>query len=187
MLDREDITKLLHQWQKGDKEALDHLIPKLYDELHLIASSYLRKNSYKHSLQPTLLVNEAYLKIIQLEDTDWQGRAHFLAVASKLMRNILVDYIRTQQASKRGGPQITLSLENVVHLTKKRDLDIIALDEALTSLAKIDPKQSRIIEMKFFGGLNGDEIGEVLGISPARVRREWQVARLWLLREMRSA
>lgn len=187
MLDKEDITKLLHQWQNGDKDALDQLIPKLYDELHSIASNYLRKNGYKYSLQPTSLVNEAYLKIIQLEEVDWKGRAHFLAVASKLMRNILVDYVRAQIADKRGGPQPTLSLENIVNLAEKRDLDIIALDEALTNLAKIDAKQSSIIEMKFFGGLNGDEIGEVLGISPATVSREWHAARLWLIREMRSS
>jgi RNA polymerase sigma factor (TIGR02999 family) len=180
-----NITELLLKWSNGDKEAVDELIPLVYDELHRLAYGQLRYEFQNQSLQPTALINEAYIRLVNWEDVDWKNRAHFLGVAAQLMRNILVDYARKRIAAKRGGAdQQRISLNDALGLSDMRSSDLLALDDALSSLSKIDPQQSRIIELRYFGGLTCKEAGEVLGISAATVNREEFLAKHWLLREL---
>jgi RNA polymerase sigma factor (TIGR02999 family) len=180
----DNITQLLLQWSKGDKQALNELMPLLYGELRRLAEARLRQERPDHTLQATALIHEAYMRLADWQAMEWQNRAHFLAVAAQLMRNILVDHARKHIAAKRGGERYKLSLSDIPNLAKTKDPDLIALDDALTTLAAIDPQQSRIVEMRYFGGLSIDEIAAVLAISPSTVSREWKLAKVWLLHEL---
>jgi RNA polymerase sigma-70 factor (ECF subfamily) len=177
----EGVTQLLIDWGKGDQAALDKLMPLVYGELRRLANNYLRRERANHTLQPTALVNEAYLKLVDQRNAHWQNRAQFFGVAAQLMRRILVDHARTHQAQKRGGSdQQRLSLTNVDRAADKPEIDLLALNEALNELAELDSQQSRIVELKFFGGLSIEETAEVLGVGHATVERDWKMARAWL-------
>jgi len=181
----ESITQLLLDWSKGDQKALDKLMPLVYSELRRLAGNYLRRERSGHTLQPTALVNEAYLKLIDQKNAKWQNRAQFYGVAAQLMRRILVDHARQHQAAKRGGSdQQRLSITTAEQLVKQPELDLLALHEALEELTAIDPQQGRIVELKFFGGLSIEEMAEVLGIGHATVERDWKMARAWLRRKL---
>jgi RNA polymerase sigma factor (TIGR02999 family) len=177
------ISALLTQWRSGDEEALQALVPLVYQELRRIAQHHLRQERSDHTLQGTALVHEAYLRLMKQGPADIENRAHFLAVASRLMRQILVDHARGRRAAKRGGG-LKLGLDNVVALQEGQNVDLIGLDSALNELARLDPQQSRIVEMRFFGGLSIEETAEIIGISRTTVKREWATARAWLRREM---
>ena len=181
-----DVTRMLLDWSHGDEQALDRLMPVVYDELHRLAKRCLRRESSGHTLQATALVNEAYLKLIQQSEVEWQNRAHFFAIAARLMRRILVDHARNHQASKRGGPARKLSLDEAIGVAEAQEVDLIALEDALTELARLDPEQGRLVELRFFGGLTIEEVAEVLGVSPATVKREWNMAKAWLYREIKN-
>jgi len=181
----EDITKLLSDWKNGDKEALDKLIPIVYNELYKIASNRLSQERSDHTLQATALVNEAYLRLAKWDSADWQNRTHFFAVAAQVMRNILVDYARKQMADKRISAKNKISLDELADQIEDKEMDIIALDDVLNDFAKVDQQQSKIIELRFFGGLTIEETAEVMQLSPKIVRREWETAKLWLLRQLR--
>lgn len=172
-----NVTQLLVKWGNGDQAALDQLVPLVYRELHRLAISYLRRRRPDHTLQPTALVHEVYLRLVDEKSIRWQNRAHFFGMAAQMMRNILIDYARNRQAAKRGGRATRLSLSVVDRLAQEREFDLVALDDALNSLAKIDPAQSRIVELRFFGGLSIEETAEVVGVSPATVKREWRMAK----------
>jgi len=181
------VTQLLVQWSAGDERALESLLPIIYDNLHRLARSYLRRERPDHTLQATALVNEAYLRLVDQKKICWQNRAQFFGVAAQLMRRILVDHARAQRADKRGGDGIKLSLTAADRIARWRNVDLIALDDALKTLAEIDPQQGRIVELKFFGGLTIEETSEVLGISHATVERDWSMARAWLKREIKKS
>jgi len=184
------VTQLLIDWSKGDQKALDKLMPLVYSELRRLAGNYLRRERLGHTLQPTALVNEAYLKLIDQKNAKWQNRTQFYGVAAQLMRRILVDHARQHQAAKRGGSdQQRLSITSAGQLGAKQlanepAIDLLALHEALNELAEIDPQQSRIVELKFFGGLSIEETAEVLGVGHATVERDWKMARAWLRRKL---
>jgi RNA polymerase sigma factor (TIGR02999 family) len=180
-----EITRILKSWSGGNREAVDDLIPLVYDELHKVAAHYLRRQRSDHTLQPTALVNEAYLKLIDISNVNWHDRAHFFAVASQTMRHILVDHARAQMREKRGGGVVQkLSLDEAVSFSKDKDVDVLLLDEALRELATIDEQQCKIVELRFFGGLTVEETAVVLKISPATVKREWRIAKAWLFKKM---
>lgn len=178
------VTKLLVEWKQGDDNALNKLIPLVYEELKHIAKIKLKNERPNHSFQGTALANEAYLRLVGCDNIDWKNRAHFFGVAAQLMRNILVDHARKNIAEKRGGDRYKLSLCDISDLAKEKDLDLIALDDALTALSTIDPQQSRIVELKYFAGLDMQEISQVLGISTSTVSRDWKIAKLWLLQQL---
>jgi len=178
------VTELLVRWRGGDKAALDALMPLVYSELRRIASRYLQAERSDHTLQSTALVNEAYVRLTSQELPQWQNRAHFFAVAAQLMRQILVDHARRHRASKRGGHFYKLALEDAEEQQQPVDVDIIALDDALKSLAAMDSQQSRVVELKFFGGLSNEDTADVLGVSTSTVKRDWTTARAWLYREL---
>ena len=182
-----EITQLLQGWRDGDRKALDALVPIVYKELHRIAHFQLRQERPDHTLQSAALVNEAYVRMVGLRPPQWESRSHFFAIAAQQMRQILVDYARRHRAGKRGGGEETLSLEDTTMLVseKNNDVDVVALDDALTALAGIDARKAQVVELRFFGGLNFDETAEVLKVSPATVARDWTTARAWLHREMR--
>jgi RNA polymerase sigma factor (TIGR02999 family) len=175
---------LLGRWRAGDREALDSLMPLVYQELRRIAQHYLSNERPDHTLQSTALVHEAYVRLTQQDLPQWQNRAHFFAVAAQLMRQILVDYARSHRASKRGGNVYKLALDQAEEQPQAFDVDIVALDDALKSLAEMDGQQSRVVELKFFGGLSIEDTAEVLGISASTVKRDWITARAWLYREL---
>lgn len=179
-----NVTELLVGWGKGDKEALDKLVPVVYDELRRQAARYLRHERVGHTLQTTALIHEAYLRLVDQKNVHWQNRAHFFGIAAQLMRRILVDHARAKTRVKRGGSDIRVSLTGVVLKAQDQDLDIVALDEALDRLAAIDEQQSKIVELRFFSGLTVEETAEVLSISPATVKRDWSMAKAWLHREI---
>ena len=181
------ITQLLAEASRGDQAALDAIFPLVYNELRRLADSYLRKERPDHTLQATALVHEAYLRLVDQTSINWQNRAHFFSVAAQVMRHILVDHARSHQRAKRGGSARKLSLDEAVSFFEEKDIDLVALDEALTNLEKLDPQQSRIVELRFFGGLTIDELAEVLKISPATVSREWALAKMWLHRAVTNA
>lgn len=185
MQSSEGITQLLIDWEKGDQAALERLMPLVYSELRRLATNYLRRERAEHTLQPTALVNEAYLKLIDQRNARWQNRAHFFGIAAQLMRRILVDHARQHRAAKRGGldPQ-RISITSAERVMKQPEVDLLALNEALEELAQMDPQQGRIVELKFFGGLSIDEIAEVLSIGHATVERDWKMARAWLRRQL---
>ena len=181
------VTQLLVEWQNGNQQALDSLIPLVYQELRAIAGRYLSHESPGHTLQSTALVHEAYFKLIGQRRVRWQNRAHFCGIAAQMMRRILIDHARHQVRDKRGGGAPKLSLDEAVATAEmETDVDLLALDEALTSLALIDPRGARIIELRFFSGLTLDETAEVVGVSAGTVKRDWSAARAWLYREMRQ-
>ncbi len=180
----DQVTQLLVRWRGGDREALDALMPIVYADLRRIARHYLRSERPDHTLQSTALVHEAYVRLIGNKLPEWQNRAHFFGVAARLMRQILVEYARGHQAAKRGGSACKVSLDEGLMLPQQADLDVVLLDDALQDLARLDPQQSRIVELRFFAGLTIDDTSEVLGISPATVTRDWTTARVWLYREI---
>jgi RNA polymerase sigma factor (TIGR02999 family) len=180
----DQLTQLLVRWRGGDREALDALMPLVYDELRRLAHYYLQRERSDHTLQSTALVHEAYMRMLGQKLPDWQNRAHFFGVAARLMRQILVEYARGHQAAKRGGDACKVTLDEGALVSQKADVDVILLDDALHDLAKLDEQQSRIVELRFFAGLSIDDTSEVLGISPATVAREWTTARIWLHREI---
>jgi len=179
-----EVTLLLAEWQGGDRESLDRLIPLVYRELHLIARRFLQKEDPGHTLQSTALVNEAYLRLIDQSRTTWRNRAHFFGVAATIIRNILVDHARSRRTAKRGGPVPSLSLDEAIAMPLERDLELIAIDDALLDLSRFDPQQSRIVELRFFAGLTIDETAEVLGISESTVKRDWIMAKTWIVRAL---
>jgi RNA polymerase sigma factor (TIGR02999 family) len=183
----EDVTRLLVASSAGDRNAMDQLMPLVYDELRRLAQSYLNSERAGHTLQGTALVHEAYLRLIDQKQVQWQNRAHFFGLASQMIRRILVDYARGRKAEKRGSGAPKLSLEEALGVPGGTELDLVGLDDALKGLAKIDPDQCRIVELRFFGGLSIDETAAVVGVSPATVNREWASARAWLFREMSRA
>jgi RNA polymerase sigma factor (TIGR02999 family) len=181
------VSELLVRWKHGEQEALQALLPLVYDELRRLAHHHLQAERAEHTLQSTALVHEAYLRLVDQEPLRLDNRAHFFAVASHLMRQILVDHARKHHAAKRGANNLTLTLDEAIALPKKRKLHLVALDDALNGLAALDARQSQIVELRFFGGLSIDETSQVLGVSPATVKREWTTARAWLYREMDRA
>jgi RNA polymerase sigma-70 factor, ECF subfamily len=185
MSSSENVSQLLMKWSEGDKAALEELMPLVYNELRRLAGNYLRRERQNHTLQPTALVNEAYLKLIDQKSPRWQNRAQFYGVAAQLMRRILVDHARQHRAVKRGGPsQERLSITSAGQLGEKPDLDLLALHEALEELKTFDPQQERIVELRYFGGLSIEETAEVMGIGHATVERDWKMARAWLRQKL---
>jgi RNA polymerase sigma factor (TIGR02999 family) len=177
-------SQLLIDWSGGDAAALEKLTPLIYDELRRLARRFLRHERGGHTLQTAALVNEAYLRLVDQRNVRWQNRAHFFAIAAQLMRRILIDYARRRHYAKRGGGAPQVSLDEAAALSDERAADLVALDEALLGLASIDPQQSRVVELRFFGGLTVEETAEVLKLSPDKVKREWSTAKAWLYREM---
>ena len=182
-----DVTDLLLSWRQGDASAFDRLIPLVYDELRRVAGRRLRSESPGHSLQATALVHEVYLRLVDVDRMTVTSRAHFLGVAATLMRQILVDHARRQRADKRGGAATMLSLDEVSPPAPDPGVDVLALDEALDALSAIDPRQCRVVELRFFAGLKIDEAAEALEVSPATVEREWALAKAWLYRRLSSS
>jgi RNA polymerase sigma factor (TIGR02999 family) len=179
------VTQLLSEWSGGNRAALDTLLPLVYDELRRIARNHLRRENAGHTLQTTALVHEAFIRLIDQRDISWQNRAHFFAIAAKMMRRVLVNYAETKHAEKRGGPHAQrIELDDALAFCEQRNLDLLALDEALKKLGEIDEQLCQIVELKFFGGLTNEEVAEVLKISLATVKREWSTAKTWLLREL---
>ena len=174
------ITQLLVAWGDGDRAALDQLVPLVHAELRRLARGYMRGERAGHTLQTTALVNEAYLRLVEQRHVRWQNRAHFLAIAAQLMRRILVDYARRRQYQKRGGGALQVTLAEAESVAFERTPDLVALDEALRSLAEIDPRRSQVVELRFFGGLSIEETAEVLKVSPTTVERDWTIAKAWL-------
>jgi len=181
---RTPVTELLARWRAGDAEALESLIPLVYEELRSLAHHYLRQERANHTLQSTALVHEAYVRLVGHPPPALQNRAHFFGVAARLMREILVEHARAQQTAKRGGGAATLTLVDSLNLAQMVDVDVLKLDDALQALARLDERQSRVVELRFFTGLSIEETSDVMGISPATVSREWTTARAWLFREM---
>ena len=179
-----EVTQLLIDWSGGDQAAFDKLVPLVYEELRRLAHHYMSREHVGHTLQTTALVNEAYLRLVDQKRVRWQNRAHFFGIAAQMMRRILVDYARKRRYAKRGGELLKVSLAEAEGLSDERAADIAALDEALKSLAEIDPQQSRVVELRFFGGLTIEETAEVLGLSRDMVNREWATAKAWLYQEM---
>jgi RNA polymerase sigma-70 factor (ECF subfamily) len=178
-----NVTQLLIAWNNGDQSALDKLAPLVHAELHRLARRYMRQERVGHLLQPTALVNEAYIRLIDWKDVEWKNRAHFFAVSAQMMRRILVDFAR-QRPRLAGQTAPNVSLDEAFTVSAERGNDLVALDDALTSLAEIDERKSRIVEMRFFGGLSNEEVAEVLQISTITVIREWNKAKAWLYREL---
>jgi RNA polymerase sigma factor (TIGR02999 family) len=178
-----EITRLLLAWRQGDQGALERLIPLVYEELHRMAERYLRRERPGHTLQPTAIVNEAYLRLLGRQSSDWQNRAHFFAVAAQSMRRILVEHARQRDAKKRGGQGSRYLLDTVV-MTEPRAVDLIAVDDALVKLAELDAEQARVVELRFFGGLTEEETAEVLDVSSRTVKRKWVAAKTFLFREL---
>lgn len=177
-------SRLLRAWGRGDLQARDELVPVVYGELRRRAGAYLRRERPDHTLQPTALVHEAYLRLMGQNRVAWQNRAHFFAMAAQMMRRVLVDHARGHQAAKRPGAGLKVVLDDRVGATQPRECELIALDQALVELARIDPRQGQIVELRYFGGLSEQEVAAVLSISRATVTREWQTARAWLYRRM---
>ena len=179
-----DVTQLLIKWSNGDKAALDKLMPLIQEELRRLAHHYMSRERPGHTLQTTALVNEAYLRLVNRKDVHWQNRNHFFAIAATLMRSILVDHARSHAYAKRGGGAHKTELDEAMVVSKERAAEVVALDDALKQLANFDLKQSRIVELRFFGGLTIEETAEVLHLSPATIKREWSTAKAWLYHEL---
>ena len=183
----EDVTELFKQYESGNREALDTLFPLVYDELRRLAASRLRAERADHTLQPTALVHEAYMRLIEQDTQTWRSRAQFFGLAAEMMRRILVNHAVKRNTEKRFGHQTRLLLDDIVDFTSVRDVNLILLDEALEKLAEFDPKQAKIIELKFFTGLTNEELGVVLDVSDSTVKREWRVAKSWLHQQFNGA
>lgn len=183
----QNITELLHEWRNGKKDAFDQLFPFVYDELRRRASAYLRNERKGHTLQTTALVNEAYLKLFDQNELEYEDRNHFFAIAANAMRRILVDYARARKRRKRGGKDENLPLDEVRFVpTNEKSVDLVALDEALNELAEFDERQAKVVELKYFGGMTNDETSEVLDISNVTVRRDWNIAKAWLHQRIKN-
>lgn len=180
----QDVTHLLLAWRGGDDAALEKLVPLVYEELRRLARLYMRRERAGHMLQTTALVNEAYLRLVDVNRVQWQNRAHFFAVSAQLMRRILVDFARSQNYQKRGGDVRRASFAEALALSSEEDPDIVALDEALKSLADVDQRKSQVVELRYFGGLSVEETAEALSISAETVKRDWRMAKAWLLRQL---
>jgi RNA polymerase sigma factor (TIGR02999 family) len=175
------ITQLLKKWSEGNQEILDKLMPLVYEELRRQASRYLRRERSNHTLQTTALIHEAYLKLVDQREVEWQSRAHFFAIAAQAMRRILVDYARERHREKRGGAAENLPIDEALMISsQEKSVDLVALDEALTRLAKFDERQARVVELRYFSGLSIEETADVLGVSNVTVRRDWNMAKAWL-------
>lgn len=182
---KDEITLMLREWSDGDAGALDKILPLVYDELHRQASRYLKKERPNHTIQTTELINEAYIKLAGQHSVHWQNRSHFFGIAAQAMRRILVDYARSTHRLKRGGNELTIMLDDAVSAaTDERSIDLIALDEALDRLAERDPQQARVVELRYFSGLELEAVAQVLGVSRTTVSREWRMAKAWLRREL---
>ena len=179
-----EVSLLLQEWRNGDSKALDALLPVVYKELRRLAHVHLQKERPDHTLQSAALVHEAYLRLIGLSTPQWESRTHFFAIAAQLMRQILVDYARRHTAKKRGGSLCKVCLNDATTVSRRKNVDVVALDDALKTLAKIDPRQSRVVELRFFAGLSLQEISDAMEIAPATVQRDWTAARAWLHREI---
>jgi len=184
---RDEVTAILNDWSGGDIKAPERLMPFVYDELRRLARAFLSREREGHTLQPTALVNEAYIRLVDQTRVNWQNRAHFYSIASSMMRRVLIDHARAHAAEKRGGGAIRLSIDDVQVPLEQRAADFVALDEALKRLAQFDERKSKVVEMRFFGGLNDEEIAEVLGVTTRTVLRDWKKARLWLYRELSTS
>jgi RNA polymerase sigma-70 factor, ECF subfamily len=182
-----EITSLLHAWRRGDQLALEQLTPVVYQELHRMARHYMAREREGHTLQTTALINEVYLRLVKVKEVEWQDRAHFFAVSAQLMRRILTDFARSHQYQKRGGGAIHVSLDEALTLSPQPALDLVALEQALTRLGQTDARKSKVVELRFFGGMTVEETAEVLHISSETVMRDWSMARAWLLRELAGA
>jgi RNA polymerase sigma factor (TIGR02999 family) len=180
----DELTQLLNSWSNGDDQALDKLIPLVYAELRKLARRHMGRENPDHTLQTSALINEAYLKLVDQQSVQWQNRAHFFAVAAQVMRHILIDHARAHRFAKRGAGAVKVSLDETAVLTDERASELVALDDALTTLASLDLRKSRIVELRFFGGLSIEETAEIIKISPKTVTREWRAARAWLRQEM---
>ena len=179
-----EVTRLLQAWSEGDEGALQELMPLVYTELHRLARRYMAGERSGHTLQTSALVNEAYLRLVDVKKVNWQNRAHFFGVSAQLMRRILVDFARSRRTLKRGGDAPTVSLEEGFIVSSGRGADVVALDDALKTLAAMDPRRSRVVELRFFGGLSAEEAAEVLKVSAETVMHDWKLAKVWLLREL---
>src|SRR5205809_1948957 len=179
-----EVTQLLLAWSEGDRTALDKLTPLVYQELRRMAHRYMSRERPGHTMQTTALVNEAYLRLVNREAVQWQNRAHFFAIAAQLMRSILVDHARSHAYAKRGGGAPMVTLDEALVVSQDRAAEVVALDEVLKELEKFDPQQSRIVELRFFGGLTIEETAEVLNLSPATIKREWSTAKAWLYQQV---
>lgn len=181
-----EVTQLLLAWNNGDQAALEELMPLVYNELHRLANNCLRWERQGHTIEATALVNEAYLRLVDQRQVEWQNRTHFFSIAARIMRRILVQYARDRKAEKRGGGAQRVSLEKVILLAEERNVDIIALDDALNLLAQNDPRKSQLVELRFFSGLTFEEASEILGISLITAKRDWAMAKAWLHRELQK-
>jgi RNA polymerase sigma factor (TIGR02999 family) len=188
MLPPSNATDLLLAWSDGDESAFEQLVPLVYQELHVLARRYMRHERPDHPLQATALVNEAYLRLIDVNRIHWQNRSHFLAVAARTMRRILVEFARQRDRQKRGGDRVRVTVDHADDIAREEGTDLVALSDALSALATFDPRMSQVVELRFFGGLSVQETADVLGVSPQTVMRDWKTAKAWLLRELgRSA
>lgn len=181
---KHEVTQYLHAWSEGDRDALDSLIHLVYAELHRLASGYMRAERQGHILQTTALINEAWMQLSDWQNMEWKSRAHFLGIAARTMRRVLVDIARSRGYLKRGGQALQVTLTDAVGMATRPNLDLMALHEALDRLAELSPRQSQVVEMRFFGGMEEDEVAAVLGVSVPTVKRDWRLARLWLLNEL---
>ncbi len=179
-----EVTQLLRAMNDGDLAAADRLLPLVYAELHRLASSYMRRERQDHTLQPTALINEVYMRLAR-EDLDWKNREHFIGIAANVMRRVLVDYARAHKAKMRGGELRRVELEDGLAISEERTEEMLALDEALNRLAEVSSRQAQVVELRYFGGLSIEEIGAALGIAPRSVKRDWALARIWLFKELR--
>lgn len=182
----QDVTRLLESWRSGNNDALEQLMPLVYGELHRMAKRYMHSQPSGHTFQTTELIHEAYLKLAEHRDKHWENRTHFFAVAAQAMRHILVDHARSRQTEKRGGEWKVISFEETAVISVERAQEIVALDDAIKSLEKLDERKARVVEMRYFGGLSVNETAEVLKISPETVMRDWRFAKTWLLRELQE-
>ena len=178
------VTQLLRDWSDGNRQALDQLIPLVHDELRRQAARYLRRERPGHTLQTSALINEAYIRLVDQREVRWQNRAHFFGIAAQMMRRILVEHARARHRLKRGGSMVALPLDEARAAAEEQGVDVVAIDQALTRLSAIDPQQGRIVELRYFSGLSIEETAEVIGISPATVKRDWRMAKAWLRREL---
>ena len=183
-LSPKQVTELLIEWREGDEAALDRLMPLVYEELRRMAARYMRGEREGHTLQASALVNEAYMRLADHRNMQWQGRAHFFGVAAQAMRRVLVDHARTRDSGKRGGGQQKVVLDEAALAAVEPEADLVALDEALRELARFSERKARVVELRYFGGLSVEEAAEVLGVAPVTVMRDWRVAKMWLLREL---
>lgn len=180
-----EITERLIAWGAGDRVAFDQLLPVVYQELRRMAGNYLRQENPGHTLQPTALVHEAWLRLIDQERVDWRNRAQFFGVAAQMMRRILVDHAKARHREKRGGDAVKLSLDDMVNLSRERAAELLALDDALDELTGVDERKSRVVELRYFGGFSVEETAQILGVSPETVMRDWKLAKAWLYQQIR--